>query len=694
MLRLHKALLNQNVDSLVLTQEKTSDLPSVLRLAKTKPQKLMEKIRPALSQLPLAFYPQRQKDVFSPNGLSNKALIKAIKELKPDILHLHWIAGGFLNFKDLEALDMPMLWSLHDANPYTGGCHYVAAACIGVGVHCKKCPLLNSRHIFDLSFWTFRVKEKTYPKLNLTINGLSRWIANCAKESLLLGNKPIINLPNPIDTNIYKPISKTIARDLLGLDSEKKIITFGAIQATSIDRKGYPQLKGALKILKNKINMRLIVFGASNGESIEGIETLYLGHLSDDIALRIVYSLSDVVVMPSLVESFGQVALESLACGTPAVAFDTSGLKDIIDHKINGYLAKPYDETDLARGILYVLENAKTLSPNARAKATQSFDSKLVAKQYLRAYQNLAQGFEANEGGGQWQHRFLESFVRIFTQDSADSLTLTKQLSKSHLFDFLSADSTHYIAFGAISGTNISRKGYSELIQALKILREKNPKQTFELLVFGSSSGEQIAGIKTHFLGMKYDDESLRLIYNAASVFVTPSLAENLSNAIMESLACGTPVVAFDIGGNGDMISHKQNGYLASNIEGLAQGISWVLESKHYSKLSQNARKKVLDNFNAANIAQKYINQYAQILGLEAIEGGGQYDVILCLTSCCIDNFLHSILLLKFQTTNSISNPKKQEVANFSHIFTQNFSHYSHSYFPVLGRYSDKSYVA
>lgn len=120
-LRLHKALLNEKVESLMLVQSKTTDLPSVLRLAKTKPQKVMEKLRPIFATIPLFFYPKRHKDIFSPNALSNRALIKAINEIKPDVLHLHWINNGFLNIKDLTKLNIPMIWSLHDANPYTGG---------------------------------------------------------------------------------------------------------------------------------------------------------------------------------------------------------------------------------------------------------------------------------------------------------------------------------------------------------------------------------------------------------------------------------------------------------------------------------------------------------------------------------------------------------------------------------------------
>ena len=249
-IRLHKALLKEGVDSIILTQNKTTDLPSVKRVAQSKFQKAFSKIRPFLSQLPLILYPKRNKDIFSPNlpffTPSNRILLKQIEDLKPDVVHLHWIEGGFFNIKDLESIQAPILWSLHDANPYTGGCHYVATTCIGVSNHCKSCPLLKSKFPFDISFWTFKRKNKTYNKLNnLTINGLSSWIASCAKDSALLGNKPIVNLPNPIDTSIYRPIHKNLAREILHIHTPKRIISFGAIGATSTPRKGFYELRGA-----------------------------------------------------------------------------------------------------------------------------------------------------------------------------------------------------------------------------------------------------------------------------------------------------------------------------------------------------------------------------------------------------------------------------------------------------------------
>jgi len=136
--------------------------------------------------------------------------------------------------------------------------------------------------------------------------------------------------------------------------------------------------------------------------------------------------------------------------------------------------------------------------------------------------------------------------------------------------------------------------------------------------VFGSSEPNVSEGFKfkAHYLGELHDDVTLRALYSAVNVMVVPSLQENLSNAIMESLACGTPVVGFDVGGNSDMIKHQKNGYLAKPFDptDLAIGIDWVLRATNYDELSVNARNKVLTEFDSEVVAKNYSELYASVL--------------------------------------------------------------------------------
>ena len=161
--------------------------------------------------------------------------------------------------------------------------------------------------------------------------------------------------------------------------------------------KGFQLLKTALQHLSqfgfhNKVE--LVIFGASQPEfPIDlGFKTHYLGDLHDDVTLQIAYSASDVMIVPSLQEAFGQTASESLACGTPVVAFDGNGLSDIISHQQNGYLAKPFDTDDLAKGISWILEDGdryQKLSYQAREKAEKEFSQELQAKRYLKLFEEI-----------------------------------------------------------------------------------------------------------------------------------------------------------------------------------------------------------------------------------------------------------------------------------------------------------------
>lgn len=388
--RLHQALLEQGVNSQMIVQIKTTDLSTIHMLAQSKVQKFFTPFRQALDQIPTLFYKNKKKDIFSSTFVpSNKLLLKRIKEFNPDIIHLHWINSGFINIFDLEKLQKPILWSLHDANPYTGGCHYVASSCIGVGHQCGKCPLLNSKYKYDISYFNFKRKQKAYKNLNLTINGLSHWIASEAKSSTLLKDKSIINLPNTINTNIFHPFEKQLARDILGIKTKKHILGFGAISGTQVERKGYPQLKEALELLPNKHHYTLVVFGSSHGREIAGIETIFLGHLHDDITLALLYSALDLFVTPSLAENLSNAIMESLSCGTPVVAFDIGGNSDMICHQKNGYLAR--DIQELSLGIQWCIQNLSSLSITSRQSIVQNFAYKVVSPQYIQAYLSLSQ---------------------------------------------------------------------------------------------------------------------------------------------------------------------------------------------------------------------------------------------------------------------------------------------------------------
>jgi glycosyltransferase involved in cell wall biosynthesis len=387
--RLHQALLSNNIDSQMLVQSKSSD-DFTVSSASSKIQKGINKLRPTLDSLPIRSYDN--KTLFSPSWLPSSKIINKINDLNPDIVHLHWINGGMIRIEDLVKINARIVWSLHDMWAFTGGCHY-DELCGEYEKKCGECPVLASKNENDISRKIFNRKLKTYSKIsNMTIVGLSSWLTKCAQDSALFQDKKIVNLPNPINTKVFKLFDKARARELWGLPADKKLVLFGAMGATSDPRKGFNELSDAFKHI-DRDDIEFVVFGAStplNPPNI-GCKTNYVGRLSDDVSLVTLYSAVDVMIVPSKQENLSNAIMESLACATPVICFDIGGNSDLIEHKKNGYLAKPCDTVDLANGIDWVLKNDHydDLCASARAKVTCEFDSRVVAEKYIELYKEV-----------------------------------------------------------------------------------------------------------------------------------------------------------------------------------------------------------------------------------------------------------------------------------------------------------------
>ena len=389
--RLHKSLLSYNIESQMLVQMKNSDDYTVIS-ANPRMQETLVKLRKTLDSLPLKFYKNRTKTPFSTSYLPFSTIVRKINEANPDIVHLHWIGAGLMSIADIARIKAPIVWSLHDMWAFTGGCHY-DEECKGYVQSCGNCKVLGSNKVKELSRILWLLKQKAYNrKINMTIVGLSKWLHECAKNSSLLKNKKHINLPNPIETSVFKPIDKKISRELWGLPKDKKLVLFGAMNATSNPRKGFKELSKAMTNLKHN-NVEFVVFGSSEPQYAPdfGFKTHYLGMMTDNVSLVSLYSAVDVMIVPSLQENLSNAIMESLACGTPVVAFNIGGNSDMVKHQKTGYLAKPFNTKDLASGIMWVLNtpNYNQLCNNAREKVVREFDSKVVAKSYIEMYKEI-----------------------------------------------------------------------------------------------------------------------------------------------------------------------------------------------------------------------------------------------------------------------------------------------------------------
>jgi glycosyltransferase involved in cell wall biosynthesis len=395
--RLHRGLQSLNQNSHMLVKEKSSKDTSIIAPELSLEQGLA-RAKLTFDALPLKLY-RRRKSLLSIHLLPDYSPSKVAK-ISPDIINLHWISAAFIQIETLAKYRRPLVWTLHDMWVFTGGCHYTDD-CENYTKSCGSCPQLGSNKDYDLSRWVWQRKVNSWKNLDMTIIAPSSWMAERAMSSSLFQNTghntKIQVIPHGLNTEVFRPIRREIAREVLNLPQDKQLILFGAVQATSDKRKGFQLLQAALQKLSKsgwEDKLELLIFGTSQPEKSNnlGFKANHLGYLHDDGYLALLYSAADVMVVPSIQECFGQTGSESLACGTPVVAYDGTGLKDIVDHKQNGYLAKPYEVEDLAQGIIWTLENQdryEHISHNARIKAKKEFSIDLQAQRYYNLYSNI-----------------------------------------------------------------------------------------------------------------------------------------------------------------------------------------------------------------------------------------------------------------------------------------------------------------
>ena len=397
---LHQGLLLKGIDSNILVMRKTSNDPTVISSSRSNLIYKFDRIKNSIDDITLSLYRDRlnnsEGNFFSPSCTSSTGVYRAIKEISPDIIHLHWINKGFLKPESLKQLDVPIVWTLRDMWPLSGGCHY-AIECTEYTNSCGKCPLLGSRSENDISRKLWLRKRKSWSSSEINLVAISNWLADCAKSSSLFRDKKIRVIHNALDENKFKPLSKSFSKEALSLNPNKKVIAFGAINALKNKNKGFQYLAKALKKLFDEgfsESFEVVIFGSLEPtEKVDlGFKPTYLGTLRDNIALSLVYSAADVMVVPSIQEAFGKTAIEAMACGTPVVSFDSTGLKDIVDHRLTGYRAQCFDIADLAYGIRWVCEDSERhtkLSRQSRKSVEDRFTTKRQANSYHQLYLEL-----------------------------------------------------------------------------------------------------------------------------------------------------------------------------------------------------------------------------------------------------------------------------------------------------------------
>jgi len=388
---LHLGLQELGIDSKVLTNSTftLNDL-SVISTTQSKKEIFFNFVRSQLDYFLIRLYFKRKRVAFS-SAIIGIDLMNRDEYKEADIIHLHWLSGGFINIKDLAKVDKPIVWTIRDMWPISGGCHY-SMGCEKYKTACGSCEQLGSYRTYDLSTFILNRKKKYLPK-NMIIVGISRWISEEAKQSALFKGKncTIQTIANTINLKEFFPIDKKEAREFLGIRTDKKILLVGSASLGDF-YKGFTKYLEAIKTL-DKNNYFLCFFGNLDPQFAYTLEYEYksFGYVQDDSMLRLIYSCADVFIAPSLMDAFGKTLGESMACGTPVVCFNATGPKDIVTHKHDGYLAQPFDPMDLAYGIEWIInaDNYDELCRNGREKVMHTFDALVIAKEYVALYKKV-----------------------------------------------------------------------------------------------------------------------------------------------------------------------------------------------------------------------------------------------------------------------------------------------------------------
>jgi len=388
--RLHQGLQQIGVESQMLVARKTTSDPTVHRVSSRLSRwgRLQHRYASKQHSRQLKQNPRRADSAYWSLNNSSYPIADVINTFKSDVVHLHWIGDNYLPIQQLSKINAPIVWTLHDMLTFTGGCHY-AGDCTAYQKGCANCPQLVDGKLNDISHHIMQQKIASWADTPMQIVSPSRWLADCARDSLVLKNKTIDVIPNGIDTTHFKPIDKSSARQAFNLPSDKKLVLFGAFGGTDDPRKGFNYLRDALQLLPQASDVELVVFGSKKQQALDvSLPVHQVGRLQDEVSIALLYSACDVFVLPSMQDNLPNTLLEALACGTPCVGFDAGGISDLIQHQQNGYLAQVQDVGDLVNGIQWVL-NQSPSATTIHQDIVERFGLSHIAEQYHMLYKSL-----------------------------------------------------------------------------------------------------------------------------------------------------------------------------------------------------------------------------------------------------------------------------------------------------------------
>lgn len=315
---------------------------------------------------------------------------------RADVINLRWVAG-FVDYHTFftPRIAKPVVWTLHDMNLFTGGCHY-DLDCGKFKGECGACPLLGSDDPRDLSNRVFTAKANVFaawPKHMLHIVTPSHWLAEEARRSALFGKFESTVIPNGLETDVFKPMDKAAARAKLKLPQDAQIVLFVS-NHIRLARKGFRELVHALSLVPDLKNLLLVGVGGSHILSVESpFKVTQIEHVNDDATMAMVYAAADVMAIPSRQDNPPNTILESFSCGAPVVGFGVGGVPDLVHEGETGFLAVPCHVPGLSLAFMKAFADREALQAcgaRGRSLVEREYSIQAQAEAYAAFYARVA----------------------------------------------------------------------------------------------------------------------------------------------------------------------------------------------------------------------------------------------------------------------------------------------------------------
>lgn len=332
----------------------------------------------------LTIFDQLETKVYKSYSIFPSRIPRLVAQFNPDIVHLHWVQGEFLSIEDISKINKPIVWTLHDCWPLSASEHHQLDSTFHF--------LSSYQHLSPLSpsKITFLRKTSCWNRSNFHFIAPSQWMHEKISSSFMANSSHSSIIPNPLDLDTFKRSNRLQTRQKYGWLNEEKIILLGSLASPDDPIKGIDLAISIFSLLsQTDLTYKLVTVGSPPPRIANLANHTHLGLINDPHNMANLYSASDLVVVPSRIETHSQTAAESIACGTPVIAFDIAGNSSVIQHGVSGSLIPPFQCLDFCNEILHILGDDVPYPPHQVSSASKQWAASQIADLHIQLYNKI-----------------------------------------------------------------------------------------------------------------------------------------------------------------------------------------------------------------------------------------------------------------------------------------------------------------